>query len=73
MRFINKEEANMEDRKLTINEVLEMTAGILEGIEVPMKHMETIGVPIANAIHNIRACIQAKNMAAAKPNEKAED
>lgn len=48
----------MEER-MTIDQVLGVTIDILEGIDVPMKKLEAIGVPIQQAISNIRLCIQA--------------
>ena len=61
----------MEENKMTIRQVLELTMGLLEGIEVPMKYMESIGGPIMNAIHNLGACIQATDMAEAQAREQA--
>ena len=66
-----KEEKHMED-KMTIRQVMEITMGLLENIEVPMKYMESIGGPIMNAIHNLGACIQATDMAEAMARKQAE-
>ena len=60
------------DEKLTIAQVLEITGGLLEGIEVPMKQMEKIGQPVMNAIHNLQMCIQASAMAETQAREQAE-
>lgn len=62
----------MEENKMTIRQVLEITVGLLEGIEVPMKQMEKIGQPVMNAIHNLQMCIQASAMAEAQAREQAE-
>ena len=48
----------MEER-MTIDQVLEVTIGILEDIDVPMKKLNEIGVPIQRAIGNLQLCIQA--------------
>lgn len=48
----------MEER-MTIDQVLAVTIDILEGIDVPMKKLETIGIPIQRAVGNLRLCIQA--------------
>jgi hypothetical protein len=59
------------EEKLTIKQVLEITAGILEGIEVPMKYMDSIGYPVSNAIRNLKICIDAQNQADKEAAEKA--
>lgn len=55
----------MEEKKYTVNEVLQSVINILGNIAVPRYLNEQIGVPIDDAIHNIVACIEA--------NKKAED
>ena len=57
------------EEKLTVNQVLEMTAAMLEDIEVPMKYLQSIGMPLANSINNIRSCLKVMN----NPPEKPED
>lgn len=56
------------EEKLTITQVLEITVGMLEEIEVPMKCMDSIGVPVARAIMNLKACINSQ-----KPQESPEE
>ena len=48
----------MEER-MTIDQVLAVTIDILESIDVPMKKLDEIGVPIKKAVGNLRLCIQA--------------
>jgi hypothetical protein len=61
------------EEKLTIRQVLEITVGLLEGIEVPMKQMEKIGAPVMNAIHNLQMCIEAQKLAEGKAPADAEE
>ena len=72
MEEILRRQNKMEENKMTIRQVLEITMGLLEGIEVPMKYMESIGGPIMNAIHNLGACIQATDLAEAQNRKQAE-
>lgn len=49
--------ANQE--KVTIREALEITAGILERITIPISMMDDVGMPVRSAIGNLRECIRA--------------
>lgn len=60
----------MEER-MTIDQVLNITIDILEGIDVPMKKLEAIGVPIKQAIGNLYLCIQAMEESRAKQQAEA--
>lgn len=55
---------------MTIEQVLEATAGLLGRIRVPAGETEEIGVPILHAIGNLNACIEAIRR---KEQEEAED
>lgn len=48
----------MENR-MTIEEVLKVTADMLEGIPVPVKYTRTIGEPVSAAVENLRECLKA--------------
>ena len=48
----------MEEKKYTVVEVLEMTANILKGINIPVELSVTVGVPIAQSIGNIVKCAE---------------
>ena len=47
----------MEEKKYTIQEVLEITIRNLGSIQVPVGLMQTIGVPITQCIGNLRECV----------------
>ena len=49
----------MENKRMTVLDVLEITAKDLGGISVPVNMMPQIGMPIANAIGNLNECIRA--------------
>ena len=50
----------MEER-LSLKQALEMTRDILAGISVPVALIEQIGAPVASAVANLNACIDAIN------------
>lgn len=53
---------------MTVKEVLEVTVGILAGVNVPVALLQQIGEPIAAAIGNLNACIDGMNQAEVKAN-----
>lgn len=66
----------MEEKSYKIDDVLEITIGILEKIPITAKEAQTIGAPIMNAVHNLEVCRQAIAAAEAQASleavEKAE-
>ena len=46
---------------MSIKEVLEITAAMLNNISVPVGMMKTVGEQIATAAGNLQACIDALN------------
>ena len=60
----------MEAKKMTIMEVLEITKTNLAAINVPVGLTQQIAEPIAKAIGNISACIEA---AKAQENKETEE
>lgn len=61
------------EEKLTLTQVLEITVGMLEEIEVPMKYMDQIGIPVAKSINNIKICIDAMNQNKFEQNTEGEN
>lgn len=59
-----------EEGKMTIKDLLRMTAGDLEDIAVPIRYADLISRPIYQAVCNIRRCIDAMEEAAEKQEEK---
>lgn len=51
------------EQTYTMEEVLQFTINILSGIRVPGDQMKDIGVPIMNALDNLRAMEAAMNAA----------
>lgn len=49
----------MNERKLTIKEVLELVVDKLYGISVPVALTQQIAAPISQSIKNINACLEA--------------
>lgn len=62
--------AEHEKESYSVEQVIEFTLNILNGIMVPAKMAETIGLPIAQAIGNLEAVKQV--MANAKPEGQKE-
>lgn len=59
-----------EKESYSVEQVIEFTLNILNGIMVPAKMAETVGLPIAQAIGNLEAVKQV--MANAKPERQKE-
>ena len=49
----------MEERKMTIKDILEMTVEDLNRIMVPVEYADTISRPMCIAVANLKACIQS--------------
>lgn len=49
----------MEEKKLTVEEVLEITARLIAEISVPVGLTEQIGVPLTKVIGNLNAVLEA--------------
>ena len=49
----------MEEKKVSVIDVLEMSVNNLSAIMIPAGMTEQIGIPIAREINNLKACIQA--------------
>ena len=60
----------MEENKISIADLLQMTVDELEGISIPVKYADQISRPIYQAVLNIRSCIEAMT---AEPAEKQEE
>jgi len=65
----------MEKGSISIQDALEITLGILEDIPVKVRDTETIGGPLATAVGNLRAVIQAirEQQKPAEPEPAAEE
>ena len=57
--------------KHTVRDVIGMTVRDLGQIKIPAELIEEIGIPIMNALHNLKQCEEAidREMAAAAPAE----
>lgn len=51
------------DRTYTVREVVEITTEMLKGIRVPAEYTEEIGLPVMNAIKNLRVVAQTMEQA----------
>ena len=60
------------EQTLTVEQVLNLTANDLRRINVPVELCESIGVPVANAIRNLQACVNALEIAKAEQEAKEE-
>lgn len=62
------------ENQMTIDQVLKITVETLEGVKVPVKLIDDIGIPVARAIGNIRMCIKAvEDSRAEAENKQAEE
>ena len=61
----------MENKTMTLKEVLETTIDILGGISIPAGLVDQVGIPIRNAMNNLTLCVQAisRENAEEKPEE----
>lgn len=55
--------------QLTVKEVLEITIRNLEAIQIPVGLTDSVGIPIARNINNLRECIKAMDAAGAPQQE----
>ena len=55
----------------TVRDVIEMTINDLKQIRVPAEELDEIGLPVRNALHNLKMCRDAidREMAQAAPAE----
>lgn len=60
-------------QEMTVKDVLTDINKVLNGINVPMSMLESIGMPIARAIGGINVCINAINEEEQKQNKPEED
>ena len=49
----------MEEKKISIMEMLEMTAKMIEEIQVPVAYADQISRPLCHALYNLKMCIEA--------------
>jgi len=54
---------------MTVRDVLAMTVEQLRGITVPVDLVESIGIPVAAAVANLRMCIEGIDKAAEEEKE----
>lgn len=45
--------------EMRVRDVLEVTNRMLERVQVPVGMINQVGIPIRDAVHNIRMCIDA--------------
>lgn len=48
----------MEER-MTVEQVIEVTVKLLEGIRLPISMIDEVGAPIRAAVNNLNACLKA--------------
>lgn len=64
-----------QEQNYTVEQVIGFTIDMLKGINVPMAHFESVGVPIARSISNLEVCMrsmQQANEKAASENQQSE-
>lgn len=60
----------MENKKMSVREVLEVTRELLRGIAVPVGMIESVGMPVEYAARNLDLCIE--ELGKAQETEKTE-
>lgn len=45
-----------KEKVMTVEEVINITIGILQPIQVPISVMESVGLPIYRAVNNLKEC-----------------
>ena len=61
------------EQQVTVKEVLEQTAKMLGEISIPASLIESIGIPVARAINNLKLCTEAMDRDEAEQRKKAEE
>lgn len=49
--------------QMTVEQVIDITIGILEGISLPVGMIEQVGIPVSRAVSNLKQCAEAMNRA----------
>jgi len=63
----------MENRKMTVTQVIEATRDMLAAISVPVGLMDSVGTPIAHAMQNLNLCLEAIQNAEGEKNNAEAD
>ena len=63
---------NENNKEITVEQLLRITAENLNRIPVSISQIETVGIPIKQAIDNINACIAVFERAAKQVNKEPE-
>lgn len=63
----------MEEKRMTVLEVMEMTAKSLNEMTIPVRELETIGRTVFGCAQNIQLCIDAIRKEEAAKNEPVSD
>lgn len=58
---------------MTVREIVEMVIKDLGSIDVPVNRLNSVGVPIANAIQGLQLCVQAWDEEEAKQAAQAQE
>lgn len=63
-----------ENKEITIEQLLRITVQQLNGIAVPIAQIDTVGLPIRQAINNINICLNAfEKVSQQKTQEESDD
>lgn len=63
----------MDENRMTVMEVLEMTAKTLNEMTIPVRELETIGRTVFGCAKNIQLCIDAIRKEEETKNERVSD
>ena len=63
----------MDENRMTVMEVLEMTAKTLNEMTIPVRELETIGRTVFGCVQNIQLCIDAIRKEEETKNERVSD
>ena len=63
----------MDENRMTVMEVLEMTAKTLNEMTIPVRELETIGRTVVGCAQNIQLCIDAIRKEEETKNERVSD
>lgn len=57
---------------MTVRDVIDVTKRELSRVMIPAELVKEIGIPVSNALHNLKMCLEAidREMAAAQPAEE---
>ena len=62
----------MNDNPMRVRDVLEVTMRMMGRVQITVDEVDRIGIPVRDAIHNMKMCVEAIDREAARQAEEPE-